>query len=214
MKRVFLTGGSRGIGAATSVLLHERGWKVIAPTREHLDLQSEESVVRYIHAEMPDDLDALILNAHAWYAQPMTQHTMQDFDRQMAYVRHHWCLLHAALHDRHLTSVVGIASTRGLIGGVDSGPYSMAKAAMIAMMQGFAREYAGVRFNCICPSWTDTDMGVQVKATGGVSNPLAVPQSPAFVAAFLVTLLEDATANGQVWRVADGIAEQVAWRMA
>jgi NAD(P)-dependent dehydrogenase (short-subunit alcohol dehydrogenase family) len=106
-------------------------------------------------------------------------------------------------------SVTMVSSTRGFIGGVATGPYSAACAAQIALMQGYAREYQGVRFNCVAPGWTDTDMGKEVAATGGV-KPGAVAQPPGAVANVIVDLVEG-EANGAVVRVVDGQATMAKW---
>jgi NAD(P)-dependent dehydrogenase (short-subunit alcohol dehydrogenase family) len=108
--------------------------------------------------------------------------------------------------------VVAVSSTRGFIGGVATMPYSVAKAAQIAMIQGLSREFGGaMRFNCVAPGWTDTKMGEIVKATGGVSNQNAVPQPAEAVASVIVGLVEDGKSNGRVVRVVDSIASDAKW---
>jgi len=102
--------------------------------------------------------------------------------------------------------VVMVSSTRGLIGGVNTGPYSCAAAAQIALMQGYAREWPGVRFNVMCPGLTDTRMAAQVRATGG-AKPDAIAQPPRAVAQVIVDLLEG-DANGKVVRGVDGEAQE------
>lgn len=211
MPRALITGGSRGIGAATVKILEAQGWEVLAPTREELWIQDSINVAEYARQLSYMDINAFIMNAHEWFSMTLNRQKTIDFGQQMMYVVHHWYLLRAMLTRRYLKSVVAVSSMRGLVGGVNTAPYSMAKAALIAMMQGFAKEYGGVRFNTICPGWTDTDMGVIVKNTGGVSNPNAVVQSPVFVAEQIVRVLTDTQANGQVWRVNGGVAERVAW---
>jgi NAD(P)-dependent dehydrogenase (short-subunit alcohol dehydrogenase family) len=95
---------------------------------------------------------------------------------------------------------------------VETAPYSCAKAAQIALMMGYSREYKGTRFNVVAPGWTDTALGVQVKATGGVSNPNAVPQPASAVAKAIVELVEDGQSNGKILRVVDGEVTQARWQ--
>ena len=211
MPKVLITGGSRGIGAATAKVLTTRGWEVVAPARADLDLQREASVGHYITSALPKDLTGLILNAHGWYSVPLTDQYLADFDVQMAYVRHHWALMREVLRQGTVQSVVAVGSTRGLIGGVNSAPYSMAKAALICLMQGFAREYnKGVRFSCICPGLTATDMESIVRATGGASLG-AMAQHPLDVATLIADALEDEMANGIIWRINGGKTDQMQW---
>ena len=53
MKRVFITGGRRGIGQAVVNRFEKAGYEVTAPVREELDLNSPESIRKYLaeHAD-------------------------------------------------------------------------------------------------------------------------------------------------------------------
>lgn len=209
-----ITGGARGIGKAIVGTLLAHGWHVIAPSYGECNLLEYDSVAAYaVHlAADISRLDALILNAHAWQSAPLVTQTPEDFDTQMAYVRQHWVLMTSLLQQISLECVVAVSSMRGLIGGVDCGLYSMAKAALIAMMLGFARDYRGTRFHVICPGYTNTDMGIAVKESGGVSNPDAVPQPPECVAQTIYAHCLVGTANGLVLRVNNRVVDTMRWR--
>ena len=45
---VLVTGGSRGIGRAVSEVLNVRGWQVLAPSRQELDLADPSSVGAFL----------------------------------------------------------------------------------------------------------------------------------------------------------------------
>ena len=62
MKKVFITGASRGIGKAVSDLFFERGCEVMSPQRKDLDLSSPESVSEFIK-KFDGKADILINNA-------------------------------------------------------------------------------------------------------------------------------------------------------
>lgn len=62
MYRTLITGASRGIGAAIKELFAQNGLKVFAPTREEMDLASNESIRNYI-SKLDEDIDILINNA-------------------------------------------------------------------------------------------------------------------------------------------------------
>lgn len=157
--------------------------------------------------------DALIFCHGEWYSRLSGEREVIDWYHQYT-MRVVWpfefmeFLIGGHLGTRP-TCVVMVSSTRGFIGGVDTGPYAAACAAQIALMQGYAREWPGVRFNVVCPGLTDTDMGRQVIATGG-AKPDAVPQPPEAVARAIVDLLES-DANGKVLRVVDGKVSEAEW---
>ena len=58
-KTVLLTGGSRGIGAAIAKLLHSKGYHVVSPTHNELDLSNMKSINKY--KTMIDELNISIL---------------------------------------------------------------------------------------------------------------------------------------------------------
>jgi len=215
-KTALIAGGSRGIGAATADMLRARGWTVVAPTRKQLDLDIF-GLVRYFASARnlsPLDLplDALILCAGEWFSASLEKISDGDYLRQFRVFLAHENLMRAflsRLEEAH-GCVVAVASTRAFIGGVECAPYAVAKAGLVALMQGFAREYdGGVRFNVVAPGLTDTALGAQVIATGG-AKPDAVPQPAEVVAAEIVRLIESQD-NGRVMRVVDGVATEAKW---
>ena len=209
--RILVTGGSRGIGAEAIKLLRRMKHDVDAPPRRQLDMSSGGSIARYL-ARNPRP-DAVLFSHGEWYS-------IKPNDRG-AYPLYHWMrqydmrvVLPMVMIDRwlikgDLQSVVMVSSTRGFIGGVNTGPYAAACAAQIALMQGYAREHLGCRFNCLCPGWTDTAMGTQVLETGGVKIG-ATPQSAEFVARVVVDLLLGKE-TGEVIQVAEGRATRAYW---
>ncbi len=219
-KTALLTGGSRGIGAATAALLRERGWNVIAPTRAELDMGSTLSVSSWMGDLEAEHLDALIFCHGEWYSKPPGAQLWGDYRAQYdSRVIGPLCAIEFALSYMHGPRMAGgsvcmVSSTRGLIGGVDTGPYSAACAAQIALMMGYAREWpggatTGTRFNALAVGLTDTDMGRQVIATGGAKAG-SVPQPPRVVAAEIVRLVESGD-NGRVMRVVDGAVSEAKW---
>ncbi len=221
MKTAFLTGGSRGIGEATRSLLREHEWNVTAPPRRVLDFADPNSIgmteIDWINGLEVPEFNAVIFCHGEWYSRSPWQNRGDPaiiWYRQMTMrVFTPMYLLQFLLGGDprwHPECVIMVSSTRGLIGGVNTGPYAVACAAQIALMQGYAREYPGVRFNCVCPGLTDTDMGRQVIATGG-AKPDAVAQPAEAVARVIVDLVEDGVSNGKVMRVVEGQASEAKW---
>ena len=61
-------------------------------------------------------------------------------------------------------SIVSLASMAGKIGSRTNLPYNVSKAAVISMTKSFALAHAadGIRVNCVCPGFVETDMWNQV----------------------------------------------------
>jgi len=212
-----ITGGSRGIGKATVDMLRARDWEVAAPTRDQLDLSVYGSTRYFASAwnmsPLCPRIHALILCAGDWFSAPLSKISEADYLKQFRMFLAHESLMCALLPrlSEARGCVVAVASTRALIGGVETAPYSVAKAALVVLMQGFAREYGGgVRFNVVAPGLTDTAMAEQVRASGGC-KPDAVAQPASAVAQVIVGLIEDGQSNGRVVRVVDGVASDARW---
>ena len=206
--RTLVTGGSRGIGRTVVKPCRSLGWEVNAPKRKELDMADEGSVEVFL-GENPTP--ELVIFCHGtWYSVPMEEQTVEAWVGQyLSRVVFPSSMIGHWLDSGELRAVTMVASTRGFIGGVDTGPYSMACAAQIAMIIGYADAIDYCQFNVVCPGLTDTDMCQDVIATGGAA-PDAVPQSPLAVAeAILDTVVSGA--SGQVLRVVDEEVTKAEW---
>lgn len=212
-KSAIITGGTRGIGAAISNLLLAQSWETHSLGRKDVDMAVFGSAVAYLmDAGDHLDLNAIVFSHGEWYSVDYDLHTAYSYIHQYTsrvispteFIRRYAPNLKA-----NHGSVTFISSTRGLIGGVDTAPYSLACAAQIALVQGLAREYKGIRFNCICPGLTRTAMGDSVIATGG-AKPGAKMQSPESVADVVVQAI-NSDWNGSIIRVVDGVASEATW---
>ena len=63
MKRVLITGGSRGIGKATVQKFQDNEYDVYAPSRQELDLGSPESVFKFVEGHRNEVFDVVVNNA-------------------------------------------------------------------------------------------------------------------------------------------------------
>ncbi len=185
---VLITGGDRGIGAATAKLFARAGATVMIHYREreeeaqHL-LDELFAIAARDHLRFPCDfmepaeiqelfqfvgskwgkLDCLINNAGVWLHNPMTQFDEEKFIASLRInVRGPFlCLRHALPYLRlsKTASVINIASTAGQRGEAFYSPYAASKGAMISTTKSWAVELApDIRVNCVAPGWVDTDM--------------------------------------------------------
>ena len=109
-------------------------------------------------------------------------------------------------------SIVNIASELALIGDARHVAYVSAKAAVLGLTRAMALELApaGIRVNCVCPGPTDTAMLTEVWRTEPylASIPLGRFGKPEEVAATIVNLAEATWTTGQVVSPNGGVVIQ------
>ena len=66
-------------------------------------------------------------------------------------------------------SIVNVASMAGKIGSANNLPYNASKAAVISITKSLALAHAadGIRVNCVCPGFVETDMWTRVSTELG-----------------------------------------------
>lgn len=179
MKRVIVTGGSRGIGAAIVKKYIERGDKVvffyhsddeaakkIAATAIKGDISDPESVKEMMAeaVELLGGIDILVNNAGIAQAALTTDignrefKAMIDTDLSGCF----YCCREAIPHflKEHRGAIVNISSMWGETGASMEVHYSAAKAGVIGLTKALAKELgpSGIRVNCVTPGMIDTDM--------------------------------------------------------
>jgi NAD(P)-dependent dehydrogenase (short-subunit alcohol dehydrogenase family) len=186
-KVAFVTGGSRGIGAAIAKALAAEGADVVltyvgseekahAVAREitaaggkalalQVDSADPRAIQRAIERVVSDRgrLDILVNNAGIALATPTDALSVEEIDRVLAInTRAPFVATQlAARHMRQGGRVISIGSNlaeRVLF--PDLTLYSMSKSALVSMTRGFARELGprGITVNLVNPGSTDTDM--------------------------------------------------------
>ena len=183
MKRVLITGGSRGIGRAMVRLFSEEGYAV-AFTYRSSDAQAEqlaketgavaikadsECEGEILHAvafaaEKIGDIDVLINNAAVSSFGTISDISLDEWNRVM-----NTSVTAAFLYSKAVLSqmlkkkrgrIINISSVWGLVGSSCEVHYSAAKAAVIGFTKALAKELgpSGVTVNAIAPGVINTDM--------------------------------------------------------
>lgn len=207
-KRVLVTGGGSGIGAATAVYLARGGWTVqiadITPPEggQYLDAGDETSWKEVIDAVWP--LDALVNCAGIRDRSPLTELSVAQFERMMA--------VHATggfvgiretarrwQEEVRPGAVVSMASVNATHAVPDQAHYAAAKAAVTGLTRAAAVELAGsgIRVNAIAPGLIRTPLTeVRFADHAGLKSILSrVPMGragrPTEIAAAVAFLLSD-----------------------
>ncbi|KAE8654730.1 Short-chain dehydrogenase reductase ATA1 [Hibiscus syriacus] len=183
-KVVVITGGARGIGAATAKLFAENGASVvIADVLDESGTVLAESIgARYVHCDVSkeSDVELAIQLAVAWKGKldvlfsnagiGGTASSIVDLDMEQA--KHLISInllgnVHAIKHAARAMlrcdtkgSIICTSSSAGIMGGLASHPYSLSKAGILGLMRTAACELGvhGIRVNCISPHGVPTDM--------------------------------------------------------
>lgn len=163
MRKVLITGGSRGIGSAVVELLrHSGGYDVLAPSREQLDLADPSSVQRFLQ-ECPD-VDALI-NVAGINVLGRLHELDESVVEQMCQTN-----LYAPLQlirgvaggMRRLGGgrIVNFSSIWGVRSKEFRTLYSMTKFGLMGMTKALARELGpdSILVNAVAPGYVDTEM--------------------------------------------------------
>jgi len=185
MATVFITGGSKGIGAAAVKKFHQAGYTVAfgynSSEKEAMDLCDSLDGVTAIKGDLSDSgsteqlclqalktlghIDVLVLNAGAALPQKLiTDTTLQEWDNLFNInLRSMFVCIKALLPSmisRHSGSIVTVASMWGEVGASCEAAYSASKAGVIGFTKALAKEVgpSGIRVNCVSPGVIKTDM--------------------------------------------------------
>jgi len=187
-KRILVTGGSRGIGAATVRLLAGLGARV-AFTYLHREqaaldlqggLQAQGGAVLAIRADQRHradaqaavaaveaawgGLDAFVGNAGIWAATPADledEGVLLDILETNVTGLFRWnAEVIPALRRAGGGAIVLLSSTAGQRGEARHGAYAASKGAVISLVKSLAPELGPdrIRVNAVAPGWVDTDM--------------------------------------------------------
>lgn len=187
-KKAFVTGGSRGIGQATAVLLAQAGCDVAINYlhREDLALGVKDTLrdigrecliykmnmgqKEDIHKTVEDiidrwgQIDILVNNAGIWtYGEigSMDDEVWEETININLNGVYHICSAVVPFMKKNKRGwIVNVSSTAGVRGEAFHSHYAASKGALIAFTKSLAVELAssGIRVNCVSPGWVDTDM--------------------------------------------------------
>src|SRR5688572_32231488 len=176
-KVAVVTGGAKGIGAATARVLEEAGARVtVFDVASHDDLAfgtvavdvTNEAAVKSAIARVVEQhgrLDILVNNAGRVARKPAVEldvaewQAVVDVNLKATFLCSR--IAHPYMKQRGAGSIVNVASIMGLSGGLfPNASYQAAKGGVVNLTRALALEWAadGVRVNAVAPTFVDTDL--------------------------------------------------------
>ena len=188
MKKVLVTGASRGIGYKVAESFARCGYEVFATYNktentlpalaealrndgfilhpEFCDVSDEESVLS-LHRRI-GEVDILINNAGIAQFAILSDITSEDWDRMLGVNLKSVFLLSKTFSKGMIRKgfgrIINISSVWGVVGASCESHYSAAKSGMIGFTKALAKELgpSGITVNCIAPGVIETDMNAHL----------------------------------------------------
>jgi meso-butanediol dehydrogenase / (S,S)-butanediol dehydrogenase / diacetyl reductase len=162
-------------GEQTAGEVQEQGRRALAIATDATKRSDLDQLARRTVAEL-GRIDILVNNAGIYRAAPALDIDEAHWDAVMdinvkALFFACQAVLPTMVEAKH-GSIVNLASMAGKLGSTTSLPYAASKAAVISITRSLALTFAphGIRVNCVCPGFVQTDMWRQVEE--GVSRVL------------------------------------------
>jgi len=213
-KVAIITGAGHGIGRACAAELSARGWACVCadidPARAKeaaaefrgnpvaCDVSKDADVKRLIDetANTFGRIDAIVSNAGIMHRKPLSETTLDDWNKVVA-TNLTAAFLLAKFGERRLRQSKGamvlIASTRAHMSEANTFAYSASKGGLVALSHSLAVTLGpDVRVNCISPGWISVDENAKLSAEDHAQHPAGRVGAPSDIAAAVAFLLSEA----------------------
>jgi len=185
-KTVFITGGSRGIGAACVKLFHQAGATVVFSYKENknaadtlansfstkkpfplqIDFNSESDIVEKVKFILNTfgKIDILVNNAGIWKFGEADKMSLQEWNETIQINLTSTFLITRevipSMKKNGAGRIINISSTAGQRGEAFYSHYAASKGGIISYTKSLAAELGkyNITTNCVAPGWVDTEM--------------------------------------------------------
>ena len=163
-----VTGGARGIGAATAALLRRCGARAVSlDLSEGCDVTDEAAVKAAF--ERIGEIDILVNNAGRAARKPATDLAVEEWNQviELNLTATFTCsrLAHPYMKRRGGGAIVNLASIMAFSGGIfPNASYQASKGAVVNLTRALALEWAqdNIRVNAVAPTFVRTDLTVPI----------------------------------------------------
>lgn len=237
-KTAVVTGASQGIGAGIVNAFVERGYNVVASSRDMMrsaevaasdrvalvngDIGDPATAAKIVETALSRfaTIDTLVNNAGIFFTKPFTEYTAEDFSSLVStnlggflYVTQ--LVIRQMLAQKTGGSIVTItaALARNPIRGVSAAVPMITKGGLETITQHLAMEYAkeGIRVNAVAPGVVDTPLHAKTpKEVLESLSPMGKPSKVKEIADAVIYLTDAPTVTGHILYV-DGGAHSGRW---
>lgn len=163
-KTVFITGAARGIGQAILKKIKTENYKIVAPTRNELDLNDSVSINRYIDTHKDLKVDILINNAGinlpTWIDELTDENINQHIQINLISPIKLISAFTPYMKKNKWGRIINISSIFGIVARGKQTMYTATKHGINGVTKALALELGpyNILINSVCPGFTNTDL--------------------------------------------------------
>jgi len=180
-KTVFISGATRGIGQAIYQKLKKENYKIIAPTRQELDLSNNTSIDQYLKTHKDLKIDILINNAGINFPQwineledeNLQQHIQINLTSPIKLIR----AFSKHMINQKWGKIINISSIFGIVARGKQTMYTATKHGLNGVTKALALELGpyNILINSVCPGFTNTEL---IKRNSQEKNKVIIKDIP------------------------------------